>query len=177
MRASVTATAVTLAAGALLTAAMTTASAGPPNPSPAPSPSHSTATTATGSPASPATAPSAADRLRGPHPVLVDCFWQRDIEPADFLLACGDGNSRLTGLRWTQWGRHSAVAEGVNVVNDCDPYCAAGRFHGYRVTVRLDRPEPWQKEPGVKHFTRMSLTYTDARPEGFRQVMTVPLWD
>ncbi|MET7288003.1 hypothetical protein [Streptomyces sp. NPDC005573] len=193
MRAPVTATAVTLAAGALLTAAMTTASASPPSPSPAPAPSRtsttgsasttgSTATTgsaaAGGGTASGAAATgSAADRLHGPHTVLVDCFWQRDIEPSDFILACGDGNSRLTGLRWTQWGRHTAVAEGVNVVNDCDPYCAAGTFHGYRVTVRLDRPEPWKKDPAVKHFTRMSLTYTDAWPEGFRQVMTFPLWD
>ncbi|MEU2711314.1 hypothetical protein [Streptomyces sp. NPDC007205] len=150
MRGSVMGTAVTLAAGALLTAAMTTASASPP---------------------------AAAGRVDPPRPVLVDCTWHQNVRPADFILACGDGNSRLLGLHWTQWGPHGATATGVNVVNDCKPYCAAGRFHGYRVTVRLDEPTSWKKHPSVQHFTRMSLTYAGARPDAFLQVMTYPLWD
>ncbi|MGW7522323.1 hypothetical protein [Streptomyces sp. NPDC054783] len=150
MRGSVWATAVTLAAGALLPAAMTPASASPP------------------------TAAVKADTSR---PVLVDCMWQQNVRPTDFILACGDGNSRLVGLRWSQWSPDGASARGVNMVNDCKPYCAAGRFHGYRVTVRLDEPKPWQKHPSVQHYTRMTLTYADERPEGFKQVMTYPLWD
>ncbi|GHI03859.1 hypothetical protein AQI88_08700 [Streptomyces cellostaticus] len=151
MRASLVGTAVTLAAGALLTAAMTTASASPPD----------------------ATAPKA----DLPRPVLVDCLWHRDVRPADFILACGDGNSRLLGLHWSQWGPNAATAVGVNAVNDCKPYCAAGTFHSYRVTVRLDRPQPWKKDPDVQHYTRMILTYQGARPDGFQQVVTYPLWD
>ncbi|MFE0388768.1 hypothetical protein ACFW1F_32520 [Streptomyces bungoensis] len=151
MRRSVMGTAVTLAAGAMLTAAMTAASASPPQ------------------------APAA--QVEPPRTVLVDCLWHRTVRPADFILACGDGNSRLTGLTWKHWGRTAAVAEGLNAVNDCKPYCAAGRFHSYRVTVRLDHPAPWKKNPGIQHFTRLSLTYADARPEGFQPVMTVPLWD
>ncbi|MER5548517.1 hypothetical protein [Streptomyces sp. NPDC002589] len=156
MRGSVTGTAVILAAGALLTAAMTTASASPP-------------TTATTS--------SAAAQARRPRPVLVDCTWQKNIRPADFILACGDGNSRLIGLHWSQWNSHGATATGVNMVNDCKPYCAAGRFHAYPVTVRLDDPKPWKKDPRVQHYTLMSLTYTEARPDTFKPVMTYPLWD
>ncbi|MEV6294519.1 hypothetical protein ACWET9_30420 [Streptomyces sp. NPDC004059] len=150
MRGSVMGTAVTLAAGALLTAAMTTASASPPT---------------------------AAARAAAPRPVLVDCTWHQDVRPADFILACGDGNSRLLGLHWSQWSQDGATAKGTNFVNDCKPYCAAGRFHGYPVTVRLDEPKAWKKHPGVQHYTRMTLTYVDDRPEGFKQVMTYPLWD
>ncbi|MEU0007894.1 hypothetical protein ABZ079_27325 [Streptomyces sp. NPDC006314] len=150
MRGSVVGRAVTLVAGALLTAAMTTASASPA-----------------------ATAP----KVDPPPPVLVDCQWQRDIRPVDFILACGDGNSRLSGLQWKHWGFDTATAVGVNMVNDCKPYCAAGTFRYYQVTVRLDRPQAWKKDPGVQHFTRMSLTYAGARPEGFQPVMTYPLWD
>ncbi|MER6028861.1 hypothetical protein [Streptomyces sp. NPDC001851] len=150
MRGTVMGTAVTLAAGALLTAAMTTASASPP---------------------------AAAGRVDPPRPVLVDCTWHRNVRPADFILACGDGNSRLMGLHWTRWSPDGATATGVNWVNDCKPYCAAGRFHGYRVTVRLDEPKSWTKHPSVQHFTRMSLIYADARPDAFKQVMTYPLWD
>ncbi|WP_435853806.1 hypothetical protein [Streptomyces misionensis] len=150
MRGSVTGTTVTLAAGALLTAAMTTASASPPT---------------------------AAARTDAPRPALVDCTWRTNVRPTDFILACGDGNSRLMGLHWKQWSPDAATAIGVNVVNDCKPYCAAGHFHGYPVTVRLQDPKPWKKQPGVRHYTLMTLTYAQDRPDGFQQVMTYPLWD
>ncbi|MFJ4031091.1 MULTISPECIES: hypothetical protein [Streptomyces] len=148
MRGSLVGTTVTLAAGALLTAAMTTASASPPT---APV-SHRTA------------------------PVLVDCQFKKNVRPTDFILACGDGNSRLVDLTWVKWDSESALAEGVNVVNNCDPYCAKGVFRPYHVTVRLDRPAAWKKNPAVKRYTRMSVTYADARPKGFTQTMDYPLW-
>ncbi|MFG2881279.1 hypothetical protein ACGFYV_02965 [Streptomyces sp. NPDC048297] len=169
MRGSLVGTAVTLAAGALLTAAMPTASASPPGGT-----AEAASTPATASPSVPASAPVAEP---APRPVLVDCAWARHVRPTDFILACGDGNSVLTHLNWTKWTDSGAVAEGMNAVNDCKPYCAAGTFHSYPVTVRLDRPEPWKKDPDVTHFTRMSLTYSDARPDGFTQVKTYPLWN
>ncbi|MGW7385897.1 hypothetical protein [Streptomyces sp. NPDC054794] len=147
-------TALLLGASTLLSAAMTTATAAPPGSAPA--------------------RPQAAQQQA---PVLVDCTFNPNVHPTDFILACGDGNSRLTGLSWSHWGQSSATAEGVNVVNDCKPYCAAGTFHPYAVTVRLDRPEAWKKDPGVQRFTRMSLTYPNNRPEGYARVMTYPLWD
>ncbi|GGI95966.1 hypothetical protein GCM10010121_003030 [Streptomyces brasiliensis] len=131
-------------------------------------------TTASAGPS--ASVPDARERV-STTPVLVDCFWHSTVRPDDFILACADGNSRLTGLQWSQWGKNSAIAEGVNVVNDCKPYCAAGKFHPYNVTVRLDGPKPWEKNPQMDHFTRMSLTFHGARPEGFKQVMTYSLWD
>ncbi|WSB04855.1 hypothetical protein OIE54_39855 [Streptomyces sp. NBC_01794] len=112
-----------------------------------------------------------------PHVVAVDCFSKSQVRPGDFLLACGDGNNRLTALRWSSWGPKSAVGSGLDVVNDCQPYCAAGKFHSYRVTVRLDRPETWQKHPELQHFTRMRLIYTDNRPARVQQEVTYKLWD
>ncbi|MER5515601.1 hypothetical protein [Streptomyces sp. NPDC002763] len=150
MRRPVVGTAIGLGAALLLTAGMTTASATPPTPA-----------------ASPAVQ----------HPVLVDCLWHQRFRPTDFMLACGDGNSLLTGMRWTQWNDNTAVGHGVNVVNDCKPYCAAGTFHKYAVTVRLDRPTAWTKHPNVEQFTRMSLNYAAAKPEGYTQVMNYPLWN
>jgi hypothetical protein len=109
--------------------------------------------------------------------VIVDCLWHPDVRPADFVIACGDGNSVLSSVHWSQWGADSAVAKAVNEVNDCKPYCAAGRFHSYPVVVRLDHPQPWKKDPQLRHYTRMSLTYTGGRPDGFGRVVTYPLWD
>ncbi|WP_225823695.1 hypothetical protein [Streptomyces naphthomycinicus] len=153
MRGSVMGTAVTLAAGALLTAAMTTATAGVP--------------------ANATTPP----RTTASQPVLVDCLWHRTVRPDDFLLACGDGNSRLTGLHWDRWSPGGATAVGVNMVNDCKPYCAAGTFHAYPVTVRLVGAKTWTKHPEFQRFSQLSLTYPGARPDGYQQIMTYPLWD
>ncbi|CCK25872.1 putative secreted protein [Streptomyces davaonensis JCM 4913] len=110
-------------------------------------------------------------------PVLVDCLWHPEVRPADFMLACADGNSRLASLHWSRWGERSARAEGVNWVNDCKPYCAAGRFHAYPVSVRLDRPEPWKKHPQLSHYSRITLTYTEGRPEGYAATVSYPLWN
>ncbi|MDT0615821.1 hypothetical protein [Streptomyces lancefieldiae] len=110
-------------------------------------------------------------------PVLVDCSSQPDVRPEAFVLACGDGNSRLSALRWVRWDANSAVGRGTNAINDCVPYCAAGAFHSYPVTVRLDQPRAWEKDPGEQHFTRITLTFTDGRPDGFPRVVTYPLGD
>jgi hypothetical protein len=144
-------TAVALCSAALLGAAVTAASAAPP------------ATQAV--------------RQQARPPVLVDCFWHPEVRPTDFVLACGDGNSRLTSMNWTKWDSDSATAKGLNLVNDCKPYCAAGRFHTYRVDVRLDHPRPWKRHPHVQQYTRISLVYADSRPEGFARVVTYPLWN
>ncbi|MET8572704.1 hypothetical protein [Streptomyces sp. NPDC004783] len=109
-------------------------------------------------------------------PVLVDCSMRGEVRPSAFVLACGDGNSRLTSLHWTRWDAGAAVGRGLNAVNDCVPYCAAGTFRSYPVTVRLDRPEARERDSGQQHFTRMTLTYTDGRPDGFPRVVTYPLW-
>jgi hypothetical protein len=124
------------------------------------------------------TAAPVADKARPPRtPVLVDCLWHAKVRPASFILACGDGNSRLVSLHWSRWGAHAARAEGVNLVNDCKPYCAAGRFHSYRVVVRLDHVKPWKKHPRVPHYGRMTLTYEGRTPAHFPKTVTYPLWD
>ncbi|MFJ2398412.1 hypothetical protein ACIOTI_37540 [Streptomyces sp. NPDC087843] len=110
-------------------------------------------------------------------PVIVDCLWHPQVEPGNFVLACGDGNSRLTSLQWSRWDANSAVASGVNVVNDCKPYCAAGTFRKYPVTVRLDRPQTWKKNPQSSQYTRLSLVYTDSKPAGYGQTVAYPLWN
>ncbi|MEU5792881.1 hypothetical protein ABZ800_05025 [Streptomyces sp. NPDC047813] len=151
MRGSVVGTAVTLAAAAVL-AAGTTASASPPTASVAPT-------------------ARAGDR------VLVDCFSHRNVRPTDFILACGDGNSRLKGLNWTSWSDGGATGTGTNWVNDCKPYCAAGTFHPYPVVIRLSGGTQWKKHPSFNRFTQLTLTYSGARPQGFQHVMSFPLWD
>ncbi|MFD5968598.1 hypothetical protein ACFW5W_31650 [Streptomyces sp. NPDC058783] len=120
-------------------------------------------------------APPAARTQQTQDPVLIDCAGQPQIGPADYVLACGDGNSRLVSLRWFRWDPQAAVGRGTNAVNDCDPYCAAGAFHSYPVTVRLDMPTGGEQGTGRPHFTRITLAYTDGRPDGSPRTVTFPL--
>ncbi|MFF1835544.1 hypothetical protein ACFVXE_15245 [Streptomyces sp. NPDC058231] len=108
---------------------------------------------------------------------VVDCFSQPQVRPGTFLIACGDGNSILVKMRWSEWKQNVASGSGLNVVNDCLPYCAAGKFHSYPVTVRLDRPKAWQKDPAQKHYTELRVVYTGARPSHMPREMTYRLWN
>ncbi|GDY28454.1 hypothetical protein [Gandjariella thermophila] len=121
--------------------------------------------------ASPATstAPAAAGT------VLVNCEHRAEVRPANFLLACADGTLRLDGMRWTQWGPRAAVGTGQQVVNDCDPYCAAGHYHSYPVRVTLDTPRPWPGHPGLTHYTQLNVVYLAGRPA--IDVSHTDLWD
>ncbi|MGW6691604.1 hypothetical protein [Streptomyces sp. NPDC054961] len=97
--------------------------------------------------------------------MVVDCSSQAQMRPAEYILACGDGNNRLVGLRWDTWGSKTATATGIDMVNDCVPYCAAGRFRAYPVTVTLSDPRAWAEHPDVQRFTMIRLLYTDTAPE------------
>ncbi|CAL9666808.1 hypothetical protein SUDANB140_07275 [Streptomyces sp. enrichment culture] len=126
-------------------------------------------------------APPEARTQQTPQPVLVDCSGQPQVRPGSYVLACGDGNSRLVSLHWLSWDSTGAVGRGTHAVNDCDPYCAAGAFHSYPVTVRLDRSTGGDRSTdgdrgtGAPHFTRVTLTYTDGRPDGAARTVTYPL--
>ncbi|AXE76272.1 hypothetical protein C5746_04090 [Streptomyces atratus] len=135
------------------------------------------AATALAAAVAPASASASAGSPAAAHAVVVDCFSNSQVRPGDFLLACGDGNNRLIELRWSTWGHTSAVGRGLDAVNDCQPFCAAGRFHSYPVIVRLDRPDSWKKHPELKRFTRLQLTYTDGRPSQTPRDVTYKLWD
>ncbi|WP_218183962.1 hypothetical protein [Streptomyces sp. PKU-EA00015] len=113
----------------------------------------------------------------GDQVVVVDCFMKAQVRPREFLIACGDGNSGLTELTWSSWGPTSAVATGLNVVNDCKPYCAAGTFHSYPVNVRFERPEGWEKNPDQQRYGQLHLSFPGSRPEHMPPEVTYRLWD
>ncbi|OKK17261.1 hypothetical protein AMK16_20500 [Streptomyces sp. CB00455] len=115
-------------------------------------------------------APSAPDPL-----VVVDCFSQPQVGPEEYVLACGDGNNRLVDLRWTDWGPRTATATGTDMVNECRPNCAAGRFHPYPVTVTLSKPRPWPGHPDVERFTSIRLFYPHGAPSPVSQDVTYKL--
>ncbi|MCK7624288.1 hypothetical protein MUU72_14455 [Streptomyces sp. RS10V-4] len=124
-------------------------------------------------PAPAAAAPARSGRDR---PAVIDCTGIARVRPGNFILACGDGNNVLTSLRWSQWRSGAALGRGTDLVNDCRPYCAAGRFHGYPVRVRFDSPQRRAGHTGQWRYTRVILTYPANRPAGTPRVVTLPLW-
>jgi hypothetical protein len=84
------------------------------------------------------------------------------VRPRSIMLACGDGNFYVDGLKWMTWGS-VASALGVGHQNDCTPYCAAGHFHAYRVSVRLDRARTCGTRR-LFELTRVSWAFVGAKP-------------
>jgi hypothetical protein len=92
--------------------------------------------------------------------------------PAQLVLACGDGNYSLTHLRWRHWGQRLASATGIAEANDCKPYCAAGHFHSYPVTVSADT---LTRCNSAHYYARLAITYAKARPAGSAKRQVYPL--
>jgi hypothetical protein len=99
--------------------------------------------------------------------VLFDCLHKTRVEPGNFILTCADGNSYLARLSWRSWTTQQAVATGIHELNDCTPYCAAGKFHGYPVVVTFWRSEPVTGHPGERAFTEITVRYTGPRPPAY----------
>lgn len=93
-------------------------------------------------------------------------------QPKSIVLACADGNYELTSLHWRAWGRTTATASGEARANDCKPYCAAGHFHSYPVTVTVTK---LVKCGSARTYDKLTITYSGARPKGIakRDVQTL----
>lgn len=93
------------------------------------------------------------------------------VRPATITYT-GDGTGFLGGARvrdrkshihWTKWTTKVALGTGFNQLNDCIPFCARGRYHGFRVKIELWRP---RTVAGRLVFTRLTIFYTGRRPSG-----------
>ena len=107
--------------------------------------------------------------------VVLNCLGHPQVRPGRFTLACADANDYLTGLAWKSWGPRLASATGVQAVNDCVPYCAAGHFHRYPVDVVLWHPVA--AGPGSQRYTSITLLYPGAHPAytGSRRPVTTSM--
>jgi hypothetical protein len=79
------------------------------------------------------------------HPVAV-------VKPRSIMIACGDGNLYVTGIRWQSWGTSLAKGTATAHANDCKPACYAGHFHTYAATVTLSAPKTCR---GSRVFTTL----------------------
>lgn len=85
------------------------------------------------------------------------------------IVYTGDGSGFFAGpgtggrhpkagkLNWSSWTSGAARGTGDDWVNNCEPFCAAGRFSQHAVTLTLFRPRAML---GLGVFTRMRVHYT-----------------
>jgi hypothetical protein len=152
------------AAAAALGFAVSTATASTSHPAPA---SHSASSSRPAASAAPAGVPK-----------VYNCL-HAQVRPGSFTLACADGNSYLAHLSWSSWTASSASGTGTQMINDCQPYCAAGKFRSYPAHVTFWRSEPVPNHPGQRYFSRVTLRYPGARPpasSGGKQVNGPATW-
>jgi hypothetical protein len=82
--------------------------------------------------------------------------------PKQLTLTCGDGNTALSGLRWSSFGGASASAAGTFETNTCTPNCAEGKVVRYPVSVEAYDPRSCKKS--LKVYNKLTLKFTARKP-------------
>jgi hypothetical protein len=93
-------------------------------------------------------------------------------KPREIIIACGDGATWLSALRWSQWGKAGAHGRGTLNRRTCDPNCATGGTRHYPVNVRLARPR-YCADTGREQFSRAHVTFTKGVPPGLSRHSTL----
>jgi hypothetical protein len=96
--------------------------------------------------------------------VALNCLDRPVVRPGTFELSCADGNDTLTKLHWTAWNPGYATATGTQVVNNCTPNCAQGRFNSYPIRVILWGGTTVSGHPAERRYTMVTLLYTGRLP-------------
>ena len=94
-------------------------------------------------------------------------------KPKEIILACGDGSSSIVRIHWSSWSTHSAKGRGVARVDTCDPSCAQGKVHHYRVALALSKPRTC-KRFHKREFAHLKVRFTHRRPSGSSRSLTYP---
>ncbi len=96
--------------------------------------------------------------------VVLDCAFKTEVKPGTYVLTCADAGMGLEHTHWTSWTPELASGYGSEWVNDCEPNCAEGHFHHYRVLAVLWGSGNVKGHPAERRYTHLTLIYTGARP-------------
>jgi hypothetical protein len=95
-------------------------------------------------------------------PVKITNCYKAASRPKSVTLTCGDGNTVLTGLRWSSFGGASAEAKGTFETNTCSPNCAQGKVVRYPVSVKATSPRSCKR--GLRVYNKVTLQFTGRKP-------------
>jgi len=92
---------------------------------------------------------------------ITNCV-KASVRPKTLTLTCGDGNTVLSGLRWSSFGAASARARGTFAMNTCNPNCAQGKVVRYPVAVKAGAPHSCKG--GLRVYDKLTLQFTGRTP-------------
>jgi hypothetical protein len=92
---------------------------------------------------------------------ITNCV-KASVRPKTLTLTCGDGNTVLSGLRWSSFGAASARARGTFAMNTCNPNCAQGKVVRYPVAVKASAPHSCKG--GLRVYDKLTLQFTGRTP-------------
>lgn len=96
-------------------------------------------------------------------PVKITNCVKASSRPKTLTLACGDGNTVLSKLRWSSFGGKSAHASGTLEINTCSPNCAGGKVVRYPVNVSVG--ETRACKAGLRVYNKLTLQFTGRAPK------------
>jgi hypothetical protein len=103
----------------------------------------------------------------GARTYMPDCQSKLRYQPRSVTVFCADGGMRVRRIDWTSWGDDRARGDSRRAfANDCQPSCAEGTIHRYRVRLLLRRVE--RCPSGKRAFTRMRVTFVGRKWPGPR---------
>jgi len=98
-----------------------------------------------------------------PRITIVNCAGHKVVAPREYVLACGDGDTALTRLHWSNWGAPTATATATEELNLCVPDCVEGKLARFAVTVAAERLREHR-------YTEVVVTARAGRPSGVHRV-------
>jgi hypothetical protein len=78
------------------------------------------------------------------------------------LLLSSDATLWMTRIRWRHYGKLRAVGVGRAHVNDCRPFCAAGKVHKVRARMSWSHPVTCDAR---RVYSRVTIRFARKRPK------------
>jgi hypothetical protein len=96
-------------------------------------------------------------------PEIIACDGKGQVKPKEIILACGDGNTFVSKIKWNKWNSNTATGTGTLRWNTCLPQtCAGGIVQKYKAKITLGGLASAPGETDV--FSEMTLTFTQGGP-------------
>jgi hypothetical protein len=79
------------------------------------------------------------------------------FRPGSIVIACADAGLVARSIRYSDYGGTVARARATFAENDCQPNCAAGRFHSYSGTLTLTAIR--RCSDGRRYYTKIAYNF------------------
>jgi hypothetical protein len=100
------------------------------------------------------------------------------VKPSLIVITCADAGLYLKIKHWSYWNGREAGGTAKAFANDCDPYCAAGKYHKGHAKIRLTKPRKrtCNGRKGIRIFQRIKFHWKDKPLPGLGRKYDLFCW-